>query len=216
LLHPQARVAYKYSLGGGYKTSQGWEVLRPAGYYDSFGPELSFAAAISKHSSEQIAIAKFTHSGSQIIDWTPEGSIAKTRHIYPAFIDFIRKSRQSLLDLGFEVEIGGVFYHLGENDMSFFPYRKDAASRLRTIVSQSRIDLEMPELDWFVSQQPPTNDERVNKIDVVTLVNEVANQDSRLHHIKVFDLPPQEKKLVITTEGILHLGESIARFYLNK
>ena len=100
--------------------------------------------------------------------------------------------------------------------MSFFPYRKDAASRLRTIVSQSRIDLEMPELDWFVSQQPPTNDERVNKIDVVTLVNEVANQDSRLHHIKVFDLPPQEKKLVITTEGILQLGETIGRFYLNQ
>ena len=216
LLHPQGKVAYQYSLGGGYKTSLGWEVLRPAGYYDTFGPELSFAAEITKRSNDQIAIAKFTHSGSQIIDWTPEGSIAKTRHLYPTFIKFIRHSKQSLLDLGFEVEIAGVFYHLGENDMSFFPYRKDAASRLRTIVSQSRIDLEMPELDWFVSQQPPTNDERVNKIDVVTLVNEVANQDSRLHHLKVFDLPPQEKKLVITTEGILQLGETIARFYLNQ
>jgi hypothetical protein len=41
-----------------------------------------------------IAIAKFTHSGAQIIDWTPEGSMARTRHIYPAFIAFIKKTLQ--------------------------------------------------------------------------------------------------------------------------
>ena len=214
LLEPQEKVAYQYNLGGGYRTSQGWEAMRPAGYYDNFGPEVSFAAEISQHSREQIAIAKFTHSGSQIIDWTPEGSLAKTRHLYPAFIEFVKQSHQSLRDKGYDVEIAGIFYHLGENDMSFYPYRKDAASRLQAIVNQSRLDLELSELDWYVSQQPPTDDERVNQIDVVSMVKAIAEKDSHLHHIKVFDLPVQEKKLVITTAGILHLGKSIADFYL--
>jgi len=214
LLEPQEKVAYQYNLGGGYRTSQGWEAMRPAGYYDNFGPEVSFAAEISQHSREQIAIAKFTHSGSQIIDWTPEGSLAKTRHLYPAFIEFVKQSHQSLKDKGYDVEIAGIFYHLGENDMSFYPYRKDAAARLQAIVNQSRLDLELSELDWYVSQQPPTDDERVNQVDVVSMVKAIAEKDSHLHHIEVFDLPVQEKKLVITTAGILHLGKSIADFYL--
>ena len=214
LIEPQEKVAYHYNIGGGYRTSQGWEAMRPAGYYDNFGPEVSFAAEISQHSSEQIAIAKFTHSGSQIIDWTPEGSLAKTRHLYPAFIEFVKQSHQSLRDKGYDVEIAGIFYHLGENDMSFYPYRKDAASRLQAIVNQSRMDLELSDLNWYVSQQPPTDDERVNQVDVVSMVKAIAEKDSHLHHIKVFDLPVQEKKLVITTAGILHLGKSIADFYL--
>ena len=214
LLEPQEKVAYQYNLGGGYRTSQGWEAMRPAGYYDNFGPEVSFAAEISQHSREQIAIAKFTHSGSQIIDWTPEGSLAKTRHLYPAFIEFVKQSHQSLKDKGYDVEIAGIFYHLGENDMSFYPYRKDAAARLQAIVNQSRLDLELSELNWYVSQQPPTDDERVNQVDVVSMVKAIAEKDSHLHHIKVFDLPVREKKLVITTAGILHLGKSIADFYL--
>ena len=214
LIEPQEKVAYHYNIGGGYRTSQGWEAMRPAGYYDNFGPEVSFAAEISQHSREQIAIAKFTHSGSQIIDWTPEGSLAKTRHLYPAFIEFVKQSHQSLKDKGYDVEIAGIFYHLGENDMSFYPYRKDAAARLQAIVNQSRLDLELSELDWYVSQQPPTDDERVNQVDVVSMVKAIAEKDSHLHHIKVFDLPVQEKKLVITTAGILHLGKSIADFYL--
>jgi hypothetical protein len=55
-------------LGGGYKTSADWEPLGPFGFYDTFGAELSFGATLKKGGVENIAIAKFTHSGSQIID----------------------------------------------------------------------------------------------------------------------------------------------------
>tara|TARA_B100000700_G_scaffold115969_1_gene130511 strand:- start:152 stop:1813 length:1662 start_codon:yes stop_codon:yes gene_type:complete len=215
LLKPQNHIAYRYSLGGGVKTSLQWEPLRPAGYYQTFGPEVSFGARLSAESKEQIAIAKFTHSGSQIIDWTPEGSMAKTRHIYPDFIEFIRQAQRSLSDKGFDVEIAGIFYHLGENDMSFYPYRKDAAERLKGIVAQSRVDLKLPELAWYVSQQKPTDHESVNKVDVVSMVSTVAEDDPHLHHLKAFDLPPQEQRLVITTEGIVRLGEALADFYLD-
>ncbi|HAT19738.1 MAG TPA: hypothetical protein DCS85_06240, partial [Verrucomicrobiales bacterium] len=52
-----------------------------------------------------LAIAKFTHSGSQIIDWTPEGSMAKSRHLYPKFIRFVQDSIRELTDRGQQVEI---------------------------------------------------------------------------------------------------------------
>ena len=73
----------------------------------------------------------------------------------------------------------------------------------------------MPGLKWFVSQQPPTDDKRVNNIDVTAELGKVVAADSNLVHIKAFDLPAQEKKIVITTEGIVELGEVIAKGYLS-
>ena len=214
LIKDNPKIAYKYNLGGGYKTSNGWEPLGPTGYYDTFGPELSFAQILQGDDPGNIAIAKFTHSGSQIIDWTPEGSMAKSRHIYPKFIDFIKEAVQELEAKGHEVELTGVFYHLGENDMSFHPYRKQAADRLKAIIAQSRKDLERPALKWYVSQQPPTDDKSVNNIDVVANVDMAAAADPMLIHLKAFNLPLQEKKLVISTAGIVELGEFIAKSYL--
>ena len=214
LIKDNPKIAYKYNLGGGYKTSNGWEPLGPTGYYDTFGPELSFAQILQGDDPGNIAIAKFTHSGSQIIDWTPEGSMAKSRHIYPEFIDFLKEAVQELEAKGHEVELTGIFYHLGENDMSFHPYRKQAADRLENIIAQSRKDLERPALKWYVSQQPPTDDKSVNNIDVVANVDMAAAADPTLIHLKAFNLPLQEKKLVISTAGIVELGEFIAKSYL--
>ena len=208
------KIAFKYSLGGGYWTSSGWEPLGPAGYYDTFGPELSFAQRLRTKSKENVAIAKFTHSGTQMNDWTPEGSEAKSRNIYPQFIAFIREAVQELTEQGHEVELAGIFYHLGENDMSFHPYRKQAAARLSSLMTQSRIDLQHPTLKWFVSQQPPTDHESVNKIDVVADIAKLAEADEYMFHLKAFDLPGREQNLVITTKGIVALGKVLADGYL--
>jgi len=214
LLEPNQRIAYKYSIGGGYKTSHSWEALAPAGYYDTFGPELSFGSTLQLKLSGNIAIAKFTHSGSQIIDWTPEGSMAESRNLYLRFIAFARQSIQELTDKGHAVELAGIFYHVGENDMSFGPYRKDAARWITSIITQSRKDLSAPDLKWYVSQQPPTDDERVNQIDVTAAIKEAAAGDKNFILIQAFDLPKQEKKLVISTEGIVWLGEVMAERYI--
>jgi len=216
LLRDNARIAFKYSLGGGYKTSDSWEPLGPAGYYDTFGPELSFGQALSAKLPGNIAIAKFTHSGTQINDWTPAGSVAKSRNIYARFVDFVRAAVKEITDRGNRVELAGIFYHLGENDMSMGPYRRKAPGWIESTVSQSRKDLDLPDLKWFVSQQSPTDDKRVNDIDVVAEIEKVAAADSNFVHIKAFDLPGQEKKLVISTAGIVALGEVIARRYLEQ
>ncbi len=98
--------------------------------------------------------------------------------------------------------------------MSMGHYRKNAAKWLHSTIVQSRQDLAMPALRWFVSQQPPTDHKEVNNIDVTTALERIAAADSGLIHIKAFDLPKQEKKLVIDTSGIVQLGELIARRYL--
>ena len=214
LVEIDPEIAYRYSLGGGYKVSDGWEPLGPAGYYDTFGPELSFGAALRGKLSDNIAIAKFTHSGSQIIDWTPEGSEARSRNLYPSFLEFVRGSIEELADKGHEVELAGIFYHLGENDMSWGPFRKGAPLRLKSLVEQSRKDLGLATLKWHVSQQPPTDDKRVNNIDVTAELEKVAAADENLIHIKAFDLPLQKKKLVLDTAGVVEIGEVLARSYL--
>ena len=214
LLKDNPNIAFKYNLGGAYKVSNGWEPLGLTGFYDTFGPELSFARTIAAKEKGNIAIAKFTHSGSQIIDWTPEVSMAKSRHLYPKFVQFVKASVRELTAKGHAVEVAGIFYHVGENDMSFHPYRRDAAQRVQAIVHQSRQDLALPELKWYVSQQPPTDVERLNKLDVVADFTNVAAADAIFIHLKTFNLPPQEKMLVITTEGIVRLGEAIANGYL--
>ena len=206
-------IAYRYSLGGGYKTSDGWEPLGPSGYYDTFGPELSFAKALRERGVENLAVAKFTHSGSQIVDWTPEGSVAKSRNLYPDLMDFVRESIRDLESRGHEVELAGIFYHVGENDMSWGPARKNSAERVRQLISQSRIDLDLPNLVWYVSQQPPTDDKSVNGIDATANLSSALKPDNDAVHIQAFDMPPQEKKLVIDTRGIVWLGRTIANHY---
>ncbi len=210
------RIAFKYSVGGGYKVSDGWEPLGPAGAYDTFGPELSFGARLARKLQDNVAIAKFTHSGTQIVDWTPEGSEASSRNVYPGFVAFVRDSMQELTDRGHSVELAGIFYHLGENDMSFRPYRQRAIDQFASLVRQSRQDLGLPTLKWYVSQQRPTPDDGLKDIDVVKDLERLASADANLIHIKAFDLPGQELKLVIATPGIVALGELLADRYLKQ
>ena len=207
-------IAFKYSLGGGFKKSDGWEPLGPTGAYDTFGPELSFGRALQAKITGNIAIAKFTHSGSQMNDWTPQGTSAKDCNLYAAFIAFIKESIRELQAKGHPVELAGIVYHVGENDMAFGPYRRDAAKWLQSTVAQSRQDLALPALKWHVSQQPTPDQKGLNTIDVTANLAAIAAADPAFIHLKAFDLPPQREKLVITTAGIVWLGELLARSYL--
>ena len=95
--------------------------------------------------------------------------------------------------------------------MSWGPFRKAAADRVMALIRQTRQDLALPELTWYVSQQPPTDDESVNKVDVTKNLETLLASDPHTVHIKAFDLPPQEKQLVIDAKGIVWLGQQIAK-----
>jgi hypothetical protein len=215
LLQDDSSIACRYSLGGGYKVSDDWEPLGPFGFYDTFGPELSFGSKLKAAGVENIAIAKFTHSGSQIIDWTPDGSEAKTRNLYPTFLQFVKDSIQQLKDRGHDVELAGIFYHVGENDMSWEPFRKGAASRVMSLVNAVRKDLSQPNLKWFISQQTPPDHESVNRVDVMSEMAQATSDDPKNIHIKLLDLPPQREQLVIEAAGMVWLGERLAQEFLS-
>lgn len=206
----QHGIAYRYDVGGGAKQSVEWEPLGPAGLYDTFGPEVSFGHALQKAGHKDFAIAKFTHSGSQILDWTEQGSVAKSRNLYPKFLAFVKQSVASLKKKGHRVNLKGIYYHVGENDMSWHPFRKDAPKRLVSVIEQLRKDLKMSKLPWVVSQQKPTDHKGLAKVDVVSAFETLLQADPNATHVKAFSLPKQEKQLVLDTAGVVALGELLA------
>lgn len=211
---PQENILFSYNIGREEKlTSEGWVPLQPVN--EVVGPELSFARRVSREIDAPIAIAKFTHSGSQMNDWTPQGTAARDRNLYPQFIAFIRESIQGLRDKGHEVVLAGIFYRVGENDLSFGPHRRRAVDWLRSTVEASRRDLELPTLKWFVSQQRPPDGGGPDAMDVSANLAAIAAADPDLIHVRAFDLPPDGEKLVIPTAGIVQLGALLARSYLD-
>lgn len=212
LEQPQSDVRFAYLLGRENKTkSDGWVDLQAVN--NIVGPELSFARKVTGSIKAPIAIIKCAAGGTHLGgDWNPDEPIGF--RMYPLALNFIRSSLAELDELGVSYRIEGFMWHQGENDMSFHPYRKEAAKRLQSIIGQSRKDLDRPTLKWYLSQQPPTDDKRVNVLDVTTDIEKIAAADQQLIHIKVFNLPAQEKKLVINTQGIVRLGEVIANEWL--
>lgn len=210
LLRGVEGVAFRYDLGGGAKVSDGWEPMGAAGLFDTFGPELSFANALRAAKAQPFAVAKFTHSGSQVVDWTPAGSVAKSRNLYSRFLAFVKDAMQDLKRRGHRVRLRAVVYHLGENDMSWTPFRERAAQRLGEVAEQLRKDLKMPKLRWVVSQQRPTDHKDVNRVDPVAMVRELCDGDRYMDHVEAFEPPPQPKQLVFDTAGVVWLGQLLA------
>ena len=203
-------VAYRYSTGGGMRVSDGWEPLGPTGLYDTFGPELSFGRALAGRRGAAVALAKFTHSGSQIVDWTPAGSATHGRDLYGPFVAFVRESIADLRGRGHPVRLAGIVYHLGENDACFGPHRRKAVEWLGELIAATRKDLEAPELRWFVSQQKPTDREGLGAIDVTGALRALAARDPNVFHVECFEPPPQKQALVLDAAGIVWLGERLA------
>ena len=92
--------------------------------------------------------------------------------------------------------------------------RCSARIYLRGPIQHGRLGLSIPSLKWYVSQQPPTDEKVLNTIDVTANLAAIATADPAFIHFKAFNLPPQEEKLVITTSGIVRLGELLAQSYL--
>lgn len=210
LARNQDGIAFRYATGGGEHRSAGFEPLGPAGLYDTFGPEVSFGRALAEGGHAPFALAKFTHSGAQIVDFTPAGTAASTRNLYPAWLEFVRTSIAALERKGHTVRLAGIVYHLGENDMAWRPHRQKAATWLGEWIAASRRDLALPELRFFVSQQAPPEQADLEKDDVVGAVRKLASADARFVHIEALRPPPQREALVFDTAGVVWLGEQLA------
>lgn len=215
LAKDQRDVLFRYSLGGGVKSSSAWEPLGPVDDLGNFGPELSFGARLRKSldAKEGVAVIKFTHSGAQGPDWFPNGSTESHRNLYPKLIRFIRAAQDDLKQRGIESSLEGIFWHTGENDTYFGPYANNNAKWLKQLIDQTRADLQQPDLGWFISEQhknaPWRNIEPVN-----AALNELARTDPHITIIKTSELP--HARLHFGTKGTLSLGDGMADAYLKK
>ena len=213
LAKAQDSVFFRYSLGGGVKVSKAWEPLGPVDYLGNFGPELSFGARLRKSlaATEGVSIVKFTHSGAQGPDWLPQGSPEARRNLYPKFTAFIRDAIEDLTRLGYDCTLEGIFWHTGENDTYFGPYRSKNAAWMQKLITQTRLDFKQPALPWFISEQHPAaiwkNIDAIN-----TALNDMAQSEKEVVVVKTAHLP--HERLHFGTKGTLLLGEEFADAYL--
>lgn len=211
LKQPQ-RALFQYSLGN-VRSSTGWEALGPVGYLGNFGPELSFGRAMipQMKDDEVLAIYKFTDSGSQSLDWLPEGSDHPYRDRYAKWIEGIRKIRSDLEAQGYECDLEAVFWHCGENDRALTWMADKYAERFKRFMESTRRDLGVADLEWFLTEQPMIPESLSGDAKLYDLnpdLEALASDDANLFFIETSDLPHQPVRF--GTEGTVRLGERMA------
>jgi hypothetical protein len=212
LTKPQKEILFRYSLGGGTQSSQNWEALGPVDGLGNFGPELSFGAYLRRtlHTEDTIAVVKFTHSGAQGPDWSPDGSPEAHRNLYPKFSTFVREALDDLVRRGHECSLEGVFWHTGENDTYFTPYRQNYAVWMQRCISQIRQDFKSPNLPWFISEQHPAAIWK-NSDDINESLRAMAQSEKGVIMVTTSQLPHERRHF--GTKGTLLLGEEFAEAY---
>ena len=215
LARDQPKVLFRYSLGGGVRTSPDWEPLGPVGFLGSFGPELSFGARIRAATppGEGVAIVKFTHSGAQGPDWSPEGSVESHRDLYRRWLDFVRGARDDLIQRGFDVRIEGIVWTTGENDTFFPPYAQQHSQLIKHLVEKTRADLDQPQLRWVIAAQHGKSPWG-NVVAVNEGLEGLARADAGIVVIDTSRLPYHRAQY--GTEGTLRLGAAMAKAFADR
>ena len=211
LAKPQ-KALFQYNLGK-VTTSTTWQYLSPIDHLGDFGPELSFGHKVIPHmqSDEVLAIYKFTDSGSQSLDWLPEGSKETYRDRYQDWITGIKECRDDLIKQGYQCEIEAIFWHCGENDRALTWMADKYADRFNTFMNATRKDLALPDLSFILTEQPmlPASISGDKKLyDLNADLETLAAKDKNLHFIKTADLP--HGPVLFGTEGIIALGDRMA------
>lgn len=212
LSRSQNDILFRYSLGGGVQSSRSWEPLGPVDELGNFGPELSLGALLRTTLPPQdtLAVVKFTHSGAQAPDWSPDGSPETRRNLYPKFSKFIREAMEDLGRQGHECTLEGVFWHTGENDTYFTPYQRNYAAGMRRLIAQVRQDLKVQNLPWFISEQHPSAIWK-NVAEINATLRTLAQTEPGVFLVPTSHLPYERK--YFGTQGTLLLGEEFAKAY---
>jgi iduronate 2-sulfatase len=160
---PQDDVLIAYScskLRGPALASDGFQPLRPGWSVapgknrptklpsGTFGPEVSFGRGMAEHLiGKKVALIKFAEGGTSLAkDWNPD---VKDR-LYPAFLDFTKKSLKELTDKGHTYAVRGMIWHQGESDAGL---TADEYQKLLTaFVARVRTDLGTPDLPFGVGE----------------------------------------------------------------
>jgi iduronate 2-sulfatase len=155
------RIAYSCStLRGPALDSRGFKPLRPGWSVapgknrptklpgETFGPEVSFGRGMADRlKGKKVALVKFAEGGTSLArDWNPH----VLDRLYPAFLDFTKKSLKGLMDTGHTYAVRGMIWHQGESDANL---TADEYEKLLTaFIFRVRADLEAPDLPFGVGE----------------------------------------------------------------
>jgi iduronate 2-sulfatase len=158
---PDVLIAYSCSkLRGAVLASEGFQPLQPGWSVapgkdrptklpsPTFGPEVAFGRGMADHfKSGKVALIKFAEGGTSLAkDWNPE---VKDR-LYPAFLEFTKKSLQTLKDQGQTPKIRGMIWHQGESDASLSA--EDYQKQLTAFIVRVRTDLGVADMLFGIGE----------------------------------------------------------------
>ncbi|MCE9560671.1 MAG: sialate O-acetylesterase [Planctomycetes bacterium] len=114
----------------------------------TFGPEVSFGRSMADRlKDKKVALIKYTEGGTSLAkDWNPE---VKDR-LYPAFLDYTKKSLKELKDKGHTYTVRGMIWHQGESDASLTA--EEYEKMLTAFIARVRTDLELPDLPFGIGE----------------------------------------------------------------
>jgi len=215
LLQPQRSVIYRCLLGGGAYASRQWCELQPVReYLNYFGPELSFGRTLSRSLSSPIAIIKATDGCAVMMDWDKD--LDGYRGMYSKTLAFVTESLDELKKKGYDnYKIEGIFWHQGEHDTYYHPYRKNYRQALSRLIRQLRQNLNVPDLKWFICEQSIKSPWGKDNIEFMNAeLQAVADGDPHIWLIPTSELP-HTRRIHFGAEGTLKLGERMAEQYLS-
>lgn len=222
LVNPRNDVLFSYRLGNGEEVSKGWVPLSPL---KAFGPEVTFADAVSKHVSFPIAIIKSAVGGTTIAyDWNPDAP-DRGQKLYPKTLQWIRDSLKEITSRGIEYKLEGVMWHQGENDMLDRMLYPNYAAGLNRLIAQLRADLGAPDLDWYLGEVSEKGiwgmDHRANLGSFREQQQQVLDGDPRTHFVPTSHLAFEvmgsgQPHYHFGTQGQLQMGQAFAKAYLRR
>jgi hypothetical protein len=192
----------------GFKPLQpGWSVApgknRPKALPSgTFGPEVSFGAAISKAMpGKHIALIKFTEGGTSLKkDWNPD----IRGRLYDAGVAFVTKSLKELQDKGDTCEIRGMIWHQGESDAGL--PAEEYQTLLTTFITRVRTDVGAADMPFGIGDL--YDDGKRDKVRAA--LKATAGAVPHAFFVSVDGLKTSDKGTHFDAAGQIELGERYA------
>ncbi|WP_430814950.1 sialate O-acetylesterase [Carboxylicivirga sp. RSCT41] len=198
----------------------------------SFGPEIAFAAELSKaYPNETIGIIKSAKGGTGILAWSPnwtEEQADRTNDgqkgdLYKVLIDKIQEAQNAA-----DIEIVGFLWQQGGKDMTNLTVAKEYFDNLNALITALRKDLGLPDLPVFigcsVSKEALKNIDKAqleqlkkSRPGVEYVISARFKAEEKIPNVKVVvtpDLEKYPKNVHYNTKGQLKLGERYAQAYI--
>jgi hypothetical protein len=215
LSKPLQSVPFRYRLGGGAHTSQDWTPLGPAGFFGTFGPELSLGHALDDALKDPIAIIKITHSAAMLRDWLPDGD-ERSRPQLDGATAFVLEAIADLESRGLKPRLAALFWITGEHDVYWKPYSDNYASDLAKFIPALRERLKTPDLQVFLSEPADRMRWGKEKLDAMDAqLTTAAASILRVSVVPSSSVETDESCVTFGTVGTVALGRLLAKHYLD-